>query len=197
MPFGTPIPPSPDTSQALLAAFAERGIHFHGDRRVMALDAARRMALLDDTTELPYDLFLGIPRHCAPAVVIESGLTENGWIPVDPRNLKTRFPGVYAVGDVTSVGSTPKAGVFAEGAAKVAAASILAERHTTEEPAAYNGAGTCYIEFGGELVGRVDVNFLSGPAPTGHFTVPSLAVTGEKRDFATSRIARWFGAVTA
>ncbi|MET0214802.1 MAG: hypothetical protein ABW292_17455, partial [Vicinamibacterales bacterium] len=28
MPFGTPIPPSPETSQAILAAFAERGITF-------------------------------------------------------------------------------------------------------------------------------------------------------------------------
>ena len=36
------------------------------------------------------------------------------------RRCETRFPGVYAVGDVTSVG-TPKAGVFAEGQAAVVA----------------------------------------------------------------------------
>ena len=44
-------------------------------------------------------------------------MTENGWMPVDKTNLKTQFAGVYAIGDVNSVG-TPKAGVFAEGAAK-------------------------------------------------------------------------------
>ena len=49
----------------------------------------------------------------------------DGWIPVDPLTLETRFPGVYAVGDVTSVG-TPKAGVFAEGQAKVVAAALIA-----------------------------------------------------------------------
>jgi hypothetical protein len=38
-----------------------------------------------------------------------------------------------------------------------------------EEPAAYNGAGTCYIEFGDNRVGKVDVNFLSGPTPIGHY----------------------------
>ena len=38
MPFGTPIPPSPDTSQAILAAFAERGITFVKDQLVKALD---------------------------------------------------------------------------------------------------------------------------------------------------------------
>ena len=49
----------------------------------------------------------------------------DGWIPVDPLTLETSFPGVYAVGDVTSVG-TPKAGVFAEGQAAVVAAAIIA-----------------------------------------------------------------------
>ena len=71
----------------------------------------RKVALLSDDTELPYDLFLGIPVHRAPAVVEASGLTVDGWIPVDPLTLETQFhDGVYAVGDVTSVG-TPKAGV--------------------------------------------------------------------------------------
>ena len=111
MPFGIPIPPSPATSKALLAAFAERGITFVPNRLVRALDPARRVAILDDESEMPYDLFLGIPKHRVPDVVAASGMTENGWIPVNPKNLKTRFPGVYAVGDVTSVG-TPKAGVF-------------------------------------------------------------------------------------
>ena len=72
-----------------------------------------------------YDLFLGVPVHRAPTVVVESGLTVDGWIPVDPLTLETSFPGVYAVGDVTSVG-TPKAGVFAEGQAAVVAGVISA-----------------------------------------------------------------------
>src|SRR5690606_19845966 len=33
MPFKTPVPPSPDTSTALLAAFAERGIAFVPERK--------------------------------------------------------------------------------------------------------------------------------------------------------------------
>src|SRR3954471_14597755 len=63
MPFGAPVPPSPATSRALLAAFVERGITFVPNRRVSALDPARRVAILDDESEMPYDLFLGIPRH--------------------------------------------------------------------------------------------------------------------------------------
>ena len=192
MPFGTPVPPSPATSEALLTAFAERGITFVPNRLVSGLDPGRRVAMMDDGTELPYDLFLGVPKHRVPDVVAACGMTENGWIPVDPRTLKTRFPGVYAVGDVTSVG-TPKAGAFSEGAAQVVAASLIAEFQHKEQPPAYGGAGSCYIEFGGGRVGRADVIFPPGGSPTGSFAEPSLAVADEKRDFGSSREGRWFG----
>src|SRR4030095_7109207 len=66
MPFGPPIPPPPDTSQAILAAFAERGITFMKDRLVKALDPARRVAVLSDGAELPYALFLCLPVDRRP-----------------------------------------------------------------------------------------------------------------------------------
>ncbi len=192
MPFGAPVPPSPPASRALIAAFAERGITFLPSRRVGALDSARRVAILDDESELPYDLFLGIPKHCVPDVVAASGMTEDGWVPVNRKNLETRFPGVYAIGDVTSVG-TAKAGTFSEGAARVVAASLLAEVQGGEPPPAYAGAGACYIEFGEGRVGRVEVDFLSGPSPTGSFVEPSAALAAEKQHFVFSRRERWFG----
>jgi sulfide:quinone oxidoreductase len=192
IPFSAPIPPAPDSSRALLAAFAERGITFVPKREVQSLDPSRQVAILDDGTEMPYDLFLGVPTHCAPKVVAESGLTEDGWIHVSPQNLRTRFHGVYAVGDVTRVG-TPKAGVFAEGAARVAAASIIAEIENGPQPSPFTGTASCYIEFGAGRVGRVDIDFLSGPAPTGTFVEPSVDLVGEKKLFGTSRRVRWFG----
>lgn len=192
MPFGNPIPPSPETSQALLAAFAERDIQYVPDVRVDAFDPARKVVRLSNGNELPCDLFLCIPKHCVPQVVADSGLTQNGWVPVDSATLKTRFPGVYAIGDVTSVG-TPKAGVFAEGAARVVAQTILAELQGDEPPAPFDGIGACYIEFGDKRVGRVEVNFLSAPKPTGSFTEPSLKLVEDKAEFAASRQARWFG----
>jgi sulfide:quinone oxidoreductase len=192
IPFGLPIPPSPDTSKALLAAFAERGIHYIPNRKVKALDPARQVAILDDETELPFDLFLGIPKHVVPEVILKSGLAENGWIAVDRENMKTKFPNVYAVGDVTSVG-TPKAGVFAEGTARTAAESIIAEWQDTRVPSAYSGAGSCYVEFGQEMVGRVDVDFFSGPKPTGTFFPPTEELVKDKQQFGSTRKARWFG----
>jgi sulfide:quinone oxidoreductase len=191
MPFGTPVPPSPDTSAALLEAFAERGIEFVPGHKVSSLDAARSVAVLDDGTELPYDLFLGVPKHRAPDVVLESGMAVDGYVPVDSRTLATRFPGVYAVGDVATVG-VPKAGVFSEGAARVVAAALLARLQGGEEPSAYEGRGSCYVEFGSGRVGRVDVDFLSGPKPTGTFQEPSGELVAEKQHFGSSRRARWF-----
>jgi len=191
MPFGTPVPPSPDTSTALLAAFAERDIEFVAGRRVSSLDPARSVAVLEDGTESPYDLFLGVPKHRAPDVVLESGMAEDGYVPVSSQTLETRFPGVYAVGDVATVG-VPKAGVFSEGAARVVAASLIASLRGGKQPGAYDGLGSCYIEFGGGRVGRVDVDFLSGPKPTGTFQEPSAGLVAEKEHFGSSRRARWF-----
>ena len=192
MPFGVPIPPSPGSSKALLSAFAERGIRFIPNLQVIELDPARRVAILADRSEMAYDLFLGVPEHCVPGVVEASGMTENEWIPVDRKNLKTRFPGVYAIGDVTSVG-TPKAGVFSEDAARIVAASIIAELQGGEQPPAYTGTGSCYVEFGENQVGRIDVDFLSGPRPMGSFVDASVALVAEKQHFGSSRKARWFG----
>jgi sulfide:quinone oxidoreductase len=193
-PFGVPIPPSPETSQAILAAFAERGIRFIKDSLVRALDPARKVALLSDGTELPYALFLGVPVHRVPQVVVESGLAADpyNWVPVNKQTLETAFPQVYAVGDVNGVG-TPKAGVFAEGAARTVAASIIAQVRGEGAVAPYRGLGSCYLEFGEGKVGRVDVEFLAGPKPTGTYHEPSLALRAEKDNFALSRAKRWFG----
>jgi sulfide:quinone oxidoreductase len=194
MPFGTPIPPSPDTSQAILAAFAERGITFVKDRLVKALDPARKVAVLSDGTEMLYAIFLGVPVHRVPHVVVESGLAAHphDWVPVNKQTLETKFPGVYAIGDVNGVG-TPKAGVFAEGSAQVVAAAIVSRLRGGPQPDAYKGQGSCYVEFGHGQVGRVDVDFLTGPKPTGTFRPPSAELVEEKTHFAVSRLQRWFG----
>jgi sulfide:quinone oxidoreductase len=39
----------------------------------------------------------------------------------------------------------------------------------------------------------VEVDFLSGPKPTGSFGEPSDALAAEKQHFGSSRRARWFG----
>jgi sulfide:quinone oxidoreductase len=192
MPLSKPVPPSPETSAALEREFAERDIAFIASRRIDELDPARKVARLDDGSELAFDLFLAVPKHRAPAVVISSGMTEDGYIPVDSATLQTRFPGVYAVGDVATAG-VPKAGVFAEGAARVVAQRLIAELRGEESSAQHLGQGTCYIEFGEGRIGSVDIDFLSGPEKTGTFNAPSAEQMALKENFGSSRRKRWFG----
>ena len=189
MPLGAPIPPSPDASKAVLAAFEERGIEWHPGHLVRELTPGT--ARFDDGTEMPFDLFLGVPKHRVPDVVADSGMCVDGWIPVDPVTLATQFPGVYAVGDVASVG-TPKAGVFAEGQAAVVADDIIATVRGGSA-AGYEGRGTCYLEFGSQGVAVVDVTFVAGQAPFGFLDGPSVELTAAKTAFGTTRVKRWFG----
>src|SRR3954467_1095560 len=133
LPLPRPVPPSPETSAALEAEFAKRGIELLAGRRIRGIDPSRNVAGLEDGTELPFDLFLGVPKHRAPDVVIASGMTEDGYIPVESATLKTRYPNVYAVGDVATAG-VPKAGVFAEGAARVVARQLIAGLRRGDRP---------------------------------------------------------------
>lgn len=192
MPLGAPIPPSPVASQAVLAAFAERGIGWRPGTVIRSLDADRKVAVTADGGEIAFDLFLGVPTHRVPQVVAESGMCVDGWIPVDPLTLQTRYPDVYAVGDVTSVG-TPKAGAFSERQADVVADALIARARAEQTTSSYDGKGLCYLEFGADEVARVEVTFVSGQPPSGTFDDPSAQLAREKAEFGTSRVRRWFG----
>jgi sulfide:quinone oxidoreductase len=191
-PWGIPVPASPAASAAILGRFAERKIEFVRNQVVTAIDPATRLASLRDGSTRPYDLFLGIPIHRVPKVVEESGLAENGWIPVDKANLATRFPNVFAVGDVTSA-PVPKAGIFAESAGRAVADHLIASIRGRGTPKPYDGAGSCYIEFGNHTVGRVDADFLTGPSVVAPYTDASLMGAEQKKEFAAERRERWFG----
>ncbi len=190
--LSSPVPPSPETSAALLAEFASRKIEFIANQPVRSIDVAAHRVTLGDGRQLPCDLFLGVPRHVAPAVVVATGLTEAGFVKVNQRTMETEVPGIYAIGDIANSG-TPKAGVFAEGAARVVAANIVSRIRQQEPTARNSGQGICYIEFGGGRVGRVEVDFFSGPTPTGKYGAPSEALRADKTRFGNSRRARWFG----
>ena len=192
VPQPSPVPPSPDAAGAILEAFAERDIKFVPGRRIASLDRDRSVARLDDGTEISYDLFLGVPKHRAPDVVLTSGLAVDDYVPVDPATLATRYPGVYAVGDCATAG-VPKAGAFAESAAAAVAAQLISEIRGDPPPEPYRGVGACYVEFGRGRVGRVNIDASTGPPPRGSFDGPSEELAAEKREFGASRRASWFG----
>ncbi len=193
-PMARPVPVTGEVSQMFRDGLAARGVRELAEHRVTGIDPASGTAQLASGEQLSYDLFVGIPVHRAPAVLADSGLVVDDWVPVDQSNLRTRFPGVYALGDVCSGPRTvPKAGIFSEAAARVVAQDIAAAVAGTEPPQPYEGSGVCYAEFGQGLVSKVEVNFLRGDAPDAERHDPSLEYAAEKQQFGAERRARWFG----
>jgi len=191
-PMAAPVPVTKQVSQAFLEILSERRIEYVPKQLVVRLDPQAKEAELAGGEAVPYDLFIGVPIHRVPEVVERSGLAVDGWVPVDRVNLATRFPGVYAIGDLAGL-PMAKAGVFAEAAARVVADDIAATLHGTELEQPYEGAGNCFIEFGGGMVGKVEANFLGGPEPTARLIGPSRELAAEKKSFAATRRERWFG----
>jgi sulfide:quinone oxidoreductase len=193
-PMQRPVPVTGEVSQMFRDALAARGIEELPEHTVTSIDPATGTARLADGGTLPYELFVGIPIHRAPDPLTASGLAVNGWVPVDQANLKTQFPGVYALGDVcTGPRTVPKAGIFAESAALVVADDIAAAITGAQPPAPYEGSGICYAEFGDGLVSKVEVNFLRGPSAAAQRHAPSREIATEKKEFGAIRRTRWFG----
>ena len=195
-PAPTPLPISKEGSETILRLFQERRIEFLPGHAITAVDGSTKRILVKDHDAIPFDLFMAVPVHRAPQVLAASGLLQEGWIPVNPVNLETRFPNVYAVGDVTKIpvgsAAVPKAGAFADRAAKTVADEIVFRMKGTGSPGKFDGSGTCYLEFGGGKVAKIEANFLGGPAPSVRFVEPSKDFRPDKDLFASSRLNRWF-----
>jgi sulfide:quinone oxidoreductase len=191
-PMAAPVPITKEVSQSILNALTERDIEYVPNQHIVEIDTRNHEARLASGESIPYDLFVGIPVHRVPQVVESSGLAVDGWVPVEKTNLATRFPNVYAVGDLTAL-PMAKAGVFAEAAARVVADDIAARLRGDTLQRPYEGAGTCYLEFGGGMVGMVEANFFGGPTPTARLVGPSRELAADKVAFAETRRERWFG----
>jgi sulfide:quinone oxidoreductase len=191
-PMSAPVPITKEVSQSILDALGERGIEYVPRQQISEVDPRGKNLRLASGGSVPYDLFVGIPVHRVPEVVEGSGLAVDGWIPVDRTNLATRFADVYAIGDVAGA-PVAKAGVFAESAAAVVADDIAARLHGDALQRPWEGAGSCFIEFGAGAVGKVEANFLGGPAPTARLVGPSPELAAEKQAFGATRRERWFG----
>lgn len=167
-------------SAALRRMIEAKGIGYHPEHAVQAVDPARRRIRFANGAEAEFDLLAFVPPHVAPRVVQESGMCgESGWVPVDRETMRTKFPGVYALGDVagimlTSIGRPlPKAGVLAHNEAEVLARNIAHEITGRGAPQRFGGDGSCFIETGGGRAGFGSGNFYADPAPAIQLRAPS------------------------
>lgn len=200
IPGARPVP-NPDVSDLLESRLAEHGVELLAGDPIEAVDPSGRRVLLAGGAAVDYDLFVGVPVHVPPAVVARSALSDGGFVGVDRTTLETRVPDVYAVGDVTHVPAgdkvVPKAGAFAEDAARTVVSEILRREGRLAERVPFEARGACYADLGGGEVARLDGNFLGGETPRMTVEGPSPALRADKERFVAERRDRWFRTPTA
>lgn len=160
----------PMMGEALTAILGERGIRFHPNHPLTAIDAEQRELVFQNGTREHFDLLAAVPPHVPPRAVAESPLANQaGWAPVDKHTLRTQFANVYALGDVAAITLAngkplPKAGVFAHAQALTVAHTLAAELGVGQA-AAFDGGGYCWVELGGGAAAFASGAFYAEPNP--------------------------------
>lgn len=198
-PESHPLPVAPPEYGSQLARLLEqKGIQYHPNHVPLSIEEKGRIVHFNNGATLPFDVLLGVPPHRAPAIVRQAGLADDtGWIPAEPKTLKTRFPSVWAIGDVAAVKLPngkllPKAGTLAAGEGRVVASQIAAEAGGGAEVRPFDGRGVCFIETGDGGAIPAQGHFFEEP-PRFDLQPPSLQGLREKEGFERNHLKAWFG----
>ena len=188
----------PQMSAAVRELVEAQGISYHPGHQIAQVDPSARTLRFTSGESAGYDLLIYVPPHRAPAAVRQSGLVgESGWIPVDNQSLETAAPGVFAIGDVTSIPipsgkMLPKAGAFAHAEAEVVAENLAAEWTGRAPSHSFDGRGACFIETGSGRAGYGSGDFYAAPAPAMRLHTPSRGWHLGKVAFEKYWFWRWF-----
>jgi sulfide:quinone oxidoreductase len=187
----------PEVSAQVRRMVVDQGITYHPEHQVTAVYGSAKTIAFADGATAGFDLLAYVPPHRAPQVIRDAGMVDDsGWVPVDRHSLHTRFPAVYAIGDVTGIPlemgkPLPKAGVFAERQAKVVAHNIVRTITGKGDPASFDGHGECFIETGGGKAGFGAGDFYAEPTPQIKLHRPSRRWHMGKLLFEKNWFPRW------
>ncbi len=188
----------PDVSRAVRQMVEAKGIRYHPEHQVIEVQPGQGRIRFSNGAEGEYDLLAYVPPLKAPQTVRDAGLIgESGWIAVDRHSLATRYPRVFALGDVTSIPlkmgkPLPKAGVFAHKQAEVVACNLAREITGKGVRASYEGWGECFIENGDGRGGFGRGNFYAEPLPQVSVDPPTRRWHAAKILFERWWLWRWF-----
>ncbi|MEE8465650.1 MAG: FAD/NAD(P)-binding oxidoreductase, partial [Dehalococcoidia bacterium] len=188
----------PMVSAGVKGMVAQCGVDYYPKHQVEKVDPASHTLFFDNGVEASYDFLAYVPPHVVPEVVCRSGLAEvGGWIVVGRESMETRFPGVFAIGDNTSIPlemglPLPKAGVFAHRQAQAVAKTIVARVNGMGREGAFDGHGQCFVEVGGGRAGFGGGDFYALPVPKVKLHEPSRKWHMAKVLFEKRWMKRWF-----
>ncbi len=169
----------PEVSGAVTQLLAMKGISYHPEHQVTTVDAEKKRLTFSNGAQVDFDLLAYVPPHRPPSVIRESGLADqSGWMSVDRHTLLTRWPNVYAIGDIVSIPLTlgkplPKAGVFAHREGVVVARRIAHAITGQGTLTRFDGNGECFIEIGDGKAGFGGGDFYAEPKPAVTLRMPS------------------------
>lgn len=197
-PIALPVA-GPKVSQEVVNLINNNHINFYPSHKLKAV-LNNETIEFENGSKAGYDLLIGIPPHRASAVIRNSGIIKEGqsWISVDKYSLKIDHRNdVFAIGDITEIkvdGNTmiPKAGIFAEGQAKVVSQEIIDEiTKGSHHYAKFDGKGFCFMEIGGKKAGYLAADFYNEKGPATQLETPSEESYTKKLDFERTRIDEW------
>lgn len=194
--------PLPVMGAAVSAGVGEllraQGIAYHPAHQLREVRAASSQLAFADGATAGYDLLVVVPPVRPPAALRGAGLLDaSGWVPVDRETLATAHPGVYAIGDATTVtlpggGVLPKAGVFAHGQAETVAANIAAEVRGRKRRERFDGYGACFLEVGNGRAGFGSGEFFAEPQPRARLRPPARRWHWSKVWWEKNWMWKWF-----
>jgi sulfide:quinone oxidoreductase len=191
-PIALPVA-GPQISANVVEIVSQRGMRFHPLHKLKSIINGKLE--FENGTKADYDVLIGIPPHRAPEIVRSAGLTEGDWVAIDRNTMKTRFKNVFAIGDVTEIKvgtmALPKAGIFAEEQAKVAARRIIDEISSRPSIATFSGRGYCFMDVGNRRAGYLEGDFFNPAGPSFKLEAPSEQNFQKKQDFERTRIKEW------
>ncbi len=161
----------PNVSSAVVQMLAAKNIPYHPNHQITSVDPPGKRLTFANGVVVDCDLLAYVPAHRAPAAIRDSGMAgESGWVSVDRHTLETRWPNVFAIGDVVSIPLAlgkplPKAGVFANRQAGVVAENIAHAITGEGQRARFDGHGACFIEMGDGKAGFGGGDFYAEPTP--------------------------------
>ncbi|MCS7050236.1 MAG: NAD(P)/FAD-dependent oxidoreductase [Thermomicrobium sp.] len=160
----------PAVGEQLTRILEQHGVTVRTGDQLTAVDARHREALFASGTRELFDLLIAVPPHRAPTVLQTAGVLHGDWVPAALDSMRTGVEGIWAVGDAAAVRirdnlMVPKAAVFAQQQADVAARDI-ARWFGYDVPAPVVSAfGRCWFVVGHGLAGAIEGDFLAEPRP--------------------------------
>ncbi|VBA44074.1 Sulfide dehydrogenase [flavocytochrome c] flavoprotein chain [Mycobacterium attenuatum] len=156
-------------------------VEVHLEHAVERIDPDHRVIHFENGKAVDFDLLVFVPPH-QPTITLD----RPGWISIDTETMQTNYPGIWAIGDITTVTCPsgrplPKAAVFAKNGGKAAAGNILKFLGKTGASDPMSGLGHCYIDTGAYSAVTGKTDFFQLPLPELHLSEPSQELEEAKQ----------------